>query len=492
MATVTTWTEAPARTPLGPSADERWLRSALLSAGGALVLAAAAMVALGRLPLNLYDVSFTLDWGRELIHGQLPDVQVVGASTPHPLSIVSGAFAALFGEGALDAMQSVLFLAAGVVAVSLVAIGRACRSATAGVIAALALAASEPFVFATLGQATASDLPALAAAIAALALELRRPRRGAATLALLAVAGLWRPEAWLLSIAYWAYATRGRDRRTRARLGGLAIAAPALWGSVDLLLTGNPLYSLTYTHASAELVHRPTGFTSAPAALWATLTGYFGTPVLVGAGLGLILDLWLRRLPRLVVAAAVLTVAGFAALGAAHLPLDDRYALPSAVLAAVFFGFFLAGWRGQRPGWLRRAWMIGAVAVAVLSIVQIPANVRALSTDRSTLTAQARIPRALQQLMRQPELRELLTRCGPVQVSYRIVPFLAYELGRSPKTLLVVDHGVPTAGSLIEPAPGLPAQMFETHSHPVASLTRRGYQLAAANADWLIYTRCSL
>jgi sulfur relay (sulfurtransferase) DsrF/TusC family protein len=491
MRNVTTWHEAAAGAPLGAPPADGWLRPAAVSAAAALTLAAAAMVALGRLPLNLYDVSFSLDWGRQLIHGQLPDVQVVGASTPHPLSIASGAFAALFGDGALDAMQGVVFLAAGVVAVSLVAIGRACRLGAIGVIAALALAVSEPFVFATLGQATASDLPALAAVFAALALELARPRRGAAPLALLALAGLWRPEAWLLSVAYWAYATRGRDRRTRARLAALALSAPVLWASVDLVLTGNPLYSLTYTQTSTQLASRPTGAAHVPAALWETMSSYLATPVLVGAGLGIALDVWQRRLPRLLLWVLALTAAGFAAIGAAGLPLDDRYALPTMLLLAVFFGFFLAGWRRQRPGWLRRVWIAGALAVAVLSIVNVPGNVRALSSDRSALTAQASIPRALQQLVRQPGLRRLLARCGPVQVSYRIVPLLAYELGRNPKTLLVVDRGVPTAGSVIEPAAGLPAQLFETHAHPVASLIRRGYELAAANADWLIYTRCA-
>jgi len=50
---------------------------------GALALAVGA--ALGRAPLNLYDVSFSLDWGSDLIHGLVPDVRVSGASTPHPL-----------------------------------------------------------------------------------------------------------------------------------------------------------------------------------------------------------------------------------------------------------------------------------------------------------------------------------------------------------------------------------------------------------------------
>src|SRR2546429_3436483 len=59
------------------------------SALGASMLAVVVGVALGRPPLNLYDVSFSLDWGSDLVHGLVPDVQVSGAATPHPLSIAS-------------------------------------------------------------------------------------------------------------------------------------------------------------------------------------------------------------------------------------------------------------------------------------------------------------------------------------------------------------------------------------------------------------------
>ena len=46
------------------------------------------------------------------------------------------------------------------------------------------------------------DVPFLALVVWAAALEAERPRRGGAVFALLAAAGLLRPEAWLLSGAY--------------------------------------------------------------------------------------------------------------------------------------------------------------------------------------------------------------------------------------------------------------------------------------------------
>ncbi len=490
MSTAGTWADRPAGTLSAPTARD-WLRAALLAAAIATALALAEALVLGRLPLNLYDVSFTLDWGRELIHGQLPDVQVSGASTPHPLSILAGAFAALFGGGALDAMRGVVFIAGGAVGVSLLAMGRACRQVGIGVVAVLALMLSEPFVAATLGQATASDLPSLAAVLGALALELTRPRRGFGPLALLAVAGLWRPEAWLLSGVYWLYVARGLDRREALKLAALALSAPVLWCATDLVLTGNPFYSLTYTRESTIAAHRPTGITHVPAALKDTLTSYFSTPVLIGALAGVALDLRLRRLPRLLGVALLLTVLAFAAVGAANMPLDERYALPTTVLLAMYFGFFVMGWRRLEAGSLRRAWMLTAATVAVLALLLAPSNMRALARASGSLSAQARIEGRLGSLLRPPQVRALVKSCGPIQASWRIVPILAYDLGLGPRKLITVNTGVPKEGSVIEPVPGTAAQEFEAAPNPPAAFTQRGYRIAAENGSWVLYTTCS-
>jgi hypothetical protein len=454
------------------------------------LLALTEALALGRLPLNLYDVSFTLDWGRELIHGQLPDIQVSGASTPHPLSILSGALAALFGSSALDVMRAVVFLAAGAMGVSLLVLGRACGSIAIGLLAALTLMLSEPFIDATLGQATASDLPSLAAVLGALALELSRPRRGLAPLLLLSVAGLWRPEVWLLSVAYWMYLAPERGWRERAWLGAVALSAPALWVTGDLLMTGNPLYSLTYTEYSTEAARRPTGLTHAPATLLRTLRAYFSTPILLGAAAGIGLDLWSRRLPRMVPVLLLLTMLAFAAIGAAKMPLDERYALPTTALVAIYFGFFLTGWRGYSPGRLRRAWILSAAVVLALSLALVPSSLRRIARAHRMLAAQARIEEQLGALLAPRQLRELISRCTPVQASWRIVPILAYDLGRQVGTISTVNSGVPRSGTVVEPAPGLAAQEFEAHPQPILSFIHGHYELQAENQGWLIYTHC--
>ncbi len=49
------------------------------------------------------------------------------------------------------------------------------------------------------------DLPYLLLVLGALLVESRRPRAGWPVLALLALAGLLRPEAWVFSGLYWVY-----------------------------------------------------------------------------------------------------------------------------------------------------------------------------------------------------------------------------------------------------------------------------------------------
>ena len=47
------------------------------------------------------------------------------------------------------------------------------------------------------------DLPYIALCLGALLVEAKRPRAGWPVLALLVLAGLLRPEAWLFAVAYW-------------------------------------------------------------------------------------------------------------------------------------------------------------------------------------------------------------------------------------------------------------------------------------------------
>src|SRR5213082_1381030 len=140
-----------------------WRVPAAIGAGGlALWLA---------LPSYLnYDTAWSLVWGGGIARGRLPRLDAVSAPTAHPLGTLLGALFAPLGAHAGDA-ASLLVLA------SLAAV-----------------------VWLTFALARAYlDVPYLALVLAALLVETRRPRAGASVLALLAVAGLWRPEAWAFS-----------------------------------------------------------------------------------------------------------------------------------------------------------------------------------------------------------------------------------------------------------------------------------------------------
>jgi hypothetical protein len=484
----------PLRPAATPEISLARLSSRMAAAAAVLLagLAVAGVIAIGlpSTPLDLYDVSFSLLWGRELLAGAMPDVHVWGASTPHPASILAGALASAFGAHALEAMRALLYLAAGLLVVGFVAIGRALRLPALGVVAALTLAVSAPLVANIIGTATVSDLPSAACVLGAIALESARRRRGTGPLALLALAGLFRPEAWVLSAAYWCYLAAGATPRQRLRHGLLAALGPCLWVGADLLMTGDPLYSLTYTQTATIASARPTGLAQAPQALIGTLRDNFSAPVLAGAVAGLACNLRTRALPAVVAPAMALSAASFLALGAASLPLDQRYALPLLCLTALCFAYFLVGWwplRTRRTGW---AWGAAALLVLALTAVEVPRNLRALDVDRGTLSREAATETELAALVRPPAVRTALERCGPLAANWRIVPILAYDLRRRPGTLTVVDSGVPARGVVVEATRGVAGVFFQDITHPLRSFERRHYSVLAQNADFTMYARC--
>ena len=92
----------------------------------------------------------------------------------------------------------------------------------------------------------------MAMVVWAAALEAQRARRGAAVLVLLTLAGLLRPEAWVLAALYWCWVAWKASWRDRFVLALLAAVAPVLWALTDWAVTGDPLFSLHYTSSSAE------------------------------------------------------------------------------------------------------------------------------------------------------------------------------------------------------------------------------------------------
>ena len=113
-------------------------------------------------------------------------------------------------------------------------LGKATFGWVVGLVAALLLLSRLDFPF--LAARGYIDIPYLALILWAAALEAQRPRRGGAVWVLLTLAGLLRPEAWLLAGVYGLWiawgkplrrvGARRRDRRDRAgRLGADATSS---------------------------------------------------------------------------------------------------------------------------------------------------------------------------------------------------------------------------------------------------------------------------
>jgi len=421
----------------------------------------AAAVLLGAVALRLlthdglvnYDTLYSLVWGRELAHGALPDLEVAIAPTPHPLATLGGVLLSPLGSLQIDGLHGELAAAAvmGLAYVSLAllgwvvfALGRAWFNAAAGVVAAAIVLTRVPVL--DFGARAYVDIPYLVLVLGALLVETRRPRAGAPVLALLAGAGLLRPEAWLLSFAYLAWlvwpgvrATRehggpraGAALRDAAPLLALAASAPVLWGLHDLLITGDPLHSLTGTRDNAAALGRVTGLDHVAQTMPRRIGEILREPVLLAAaGGGVLAVLWHRdRRTRLGLAAGLAAVAAFCVLAAAGLPIITRYVLLPAALLAIFAGAGIFGWRDLPPGPQRTWWARFSAFALVVLLVFIPSQAARIDRLGDALRIQAAIQRDLGDLVRDG------ARCRPVAVpNRRPIPLLALwlelEIGRA-------------------------------------------------------------
>jgi len=439
-------------------------------------VAAALAIAFGAPSLLNYDTLYGLLWGRELADGGDPDLDVALAPTQHPLLTAAGAALAPLtstGRPLLGAGDEALVVGGALVCLGLVAwlafaLGRAWFGAGAGVVAAALIVTREPIL--SYGLRAYVDLPYIALVLGALLVETRRPRAGWPVLALLALAGLLRPEAWLFSAAYLGWLWRGARRegavagprahapsgaplgpRVWAGLGALAVAGPVLWALTDLTLTGNPLFSLTETRAGAEELGRITGLQNVPETLPRRLGEILRPDGLLAAAGGGVLALYrLRsRTTLLGAAAGALAVAAFCALAAAGLSILTRYLLLPASILAVFAGAGVLGWRALAPGdpW-RRPWMAFAALVAILAVVVTPSQLDRLGDLRTALERQDAIVADLQPLV------TARANCGPIAVpNRRPVPHLALWTGAPASSFVVAqDQPVPRGGIYLRPS----------------------------------------
>jgi hypothetical protein len=342
------------------------------------------------------------------------------------------------------------------------------------------------------------DIPYLAVVLWAAVIEARGPRqRPVLVLALLAAAGLMRPEAWLLAGLYWLWLVPRASWPDRMRFAVLAAIGPLVWAATDFAVTGDPLYSLTATSELAEELGRDKGVGAVPEALYSFLIKLAKFPVVVGAaaGFGLALLLTPRRLGMPLVLFAV-GAGTFTMVGVAGLSVIDRYLLVPSLCLMIFAAVFLAGWTMLREDspW-RRVWMAGAAALVVFGVVFTATRVNLNRLD-SELRFRGDSHGALENVLRDPAIAAAL-RCGPVYVpNHKLIPDVRWILDRSRDGVLARSSdrvGTPRRGVaiLVHQRIALFKQALVTDADdPVDNLPPPGFNRAATSRYYAAYVRC--
>jgi hypothetical protein len=470
---------------------------------GVALLAALLWLVAGHGLLN-YDTLTTLVWGRDLARGELPDYDLSLAPTPHPLATLAAVALAplsvhavdgVHGEAAVTVTAAFAFVALAVLGVVVYALGAAWFGQAAGALAAAIVLTRRPVL--DFGARGYVDVPYLVLVLGALLVETRRPRTGAPVLALLALAGLIRPEAWLFSAAYLAWLVIGgeRDPRRLAPLIALAATAPVLWALSDLVVTGDPLHSLTGTRDNAATLGRVTGLDDVPLTVPRRLGEILREPVLFGAAGGLVLAWWLLRdRARLGVVTGIVALAAFCVLAAAGLPILGRYLLLPASILAIFCGAGAFGWlRLPREHPRRRLWAgFGALTLVAL-VAFIPAQVDRLDALHDALARQSQIQDDLADLVRIPP-GAIRASCSPVAVpNHRPVPLLALWLDVRPDAIVPATRRRTARGTYVAPAD---AEVASDYILDPRDVDRRiappppGFARAASNDSWRVFRRC--
>ena len=175
-------------------------------------------------------------------------------------------------------------------------------------------------------------------------------------MAVLAVAGLLRPEAWVLAGAYWLWCGW-----RRIDLLVLAAAAPLVWALVDLWVTGDPLFSLHATSDLADELNRNRGLSSVPGSFVSFVTDTARPPVALAGAAGALL-LWRLRQGRALHVPIALFGAGvvtFLATGLAGLSVLPRYLTIPVVAVCLLAGYGVLGFTTLPAGRVRQAVVAG-------------------------------------------------------------------------------------------------------------------------------------
>jgi hypothetical protein len=381
-------------------------------------LAAAALVAALLVPTYPnYDTYFHLVWGRELMHGMKPSFEAYAAPTEHPLFVALCAVVGLVGTDADRVLVIICVLSMVALVWGTFRVGEACFGLWPGLLGAAFVGSS--FAFLLYAARAYVDMPFLALVVWAAAMEARAPRRGTPVMVVLMVAGLLRPEAWVLAGAYWLWCGW-----RRFDLLALAAVAPLGWCLVDLVVTGDPLFSLHSTSDLADELNRNRGLSSVPGSFVSFLTDTARAPVAAAGVIGAVL-LWRLRRGRALHVPIALFGAGavtFLGTGLAGLSVLPRYLTVPVVALCLVAGYGVLGFTTLEPGRLRRVWSRASIGAAVVGVAFVAIRSPAVGTLRGELRFIKGSHDDLVAILHAPAVQRDM-RCGPITFpTYRLVP----------------------------------------------------------------------
>jgi hypothetical protein len=367
-----------------------------------------------------YDSYYSLLWGREVLHAHVPTFDVYRAPTEHPLALVFGAAMSLLGRSGDRVMVLATMASLVVLATGMYRLGRAAFTPVIGLVAGALLMTRFDFPF--LAARAYLDNPYPAFLVWAAAREDERPRRGMPVLILLFLASLMRPEAWLMAGLYVLWIGWRASWPERLRYAAIAAAGPLIWVAIDTVVTGHPFFSLSHTTGLAEELGRNKGLSQVPAATWDFLMSLDKLPVLLAAGLGLLIAIWLT--PRRAILPALLLVLGLATffmVGVAGLSIINRYLLVPSLMIMIFAAVALGGWSMLRSGAVQWLWAGAAVLMVVGGAIYTASHLKS-RVFTENLAFRGDSHRALVHLLDDPKVRDAL-RCGPLSVpNHKLIP----------------------------------------------------------------------
>lgn len=459
-------------------------RRAELLGVGVVTLGALAFFLLAPTYPN-YDAYYHLVWGRELLEGQSPSLEAYKAPTQHPLEIAVAALLGLvLGTDAERAYVLIAVLSLVSVGWAVFRLGWRVFGVLPGVAAAFFTLSS--FSLLLLAARGYRDIPFLALVFWA-AVRIVEKRDDKVTMLLLVLAGLLRPEAWILAglFALW---------RRSAWLIAAAAVAPLAWAGVDLAVTGDPLRSLTGTSELAEELGRERGIAKVPGAFVTFVVDALRLPVAAMAAAGLALA-WYRIGPRRLLVPLALLAAGvvtFVGTGAAGLSILPRYLTVPTVALTLFAGYALAGFVTLPPGRTRKLWTYGAAVLLAGGFAFVAARAHVVKTLTTELAFIDGTHEDLVAILDAPEVQAGL-RCGPITLpNYRLVPDTRWLLdlpadrvgARSAKRH---EHGV---ALFVVGNKSLRRYGFADGASPSTNAPDPGFELAARRGRFVAYVSC--